>query len=312
MKRTPATRPGQGRHPIAVVAARTGLSADVLRIWERRYEAVQPTRSADGQRLYSDADVERLRWLRLATAGGRSIGQVAGLPTPALAQLVEEDAAARPPEAADGTLPTGEIVSAALEYTRTLNAPALGMLMRRTATMLGVSAFIEQVAINVLHCVGDEWHAGQLTPAQEHLASSLVQHLIIGAMGELADGNDGPRVVIATPAGERHAIGAALVGTWAAAEKWNPVYLGADLPAADIASSAAASSARVVALSLVYVHDRQRILREMRALRALLPADVSLIVGGAGAATLEPQLTRLGLKVGSSAKDFLAELRIHA
>lgn len=80
-------------HPIAVVAQRTGLSRDVLRVWERRYDAVSPSRSAGGQRLYSDANIERFRLLSAATEHGRSIGQVAALSNERLAALIDEDEA---------------------------------------------------------------------------------------------------------------------------------------------------------------------------------------------------------------------------
>src|SRR5919107_4915681 len=75
------------RHPMRVVTRRTGLSADVLRVWEKRYGVVTPSRSDTGRRLYSDTDIERLRLLHRATLAGRSIGQVAGLSTPALLEL---------------------------------------------------------------------------------------------------------------------------------------------------------------------------------------------------------------------------------
>ena len=55
------------RHPIAVVTERTGLSQDLLRVWERRYRAVSPTRGPGGQRLYSDADIERLQLIQKLT-----------------------------------------------------------------------------------------------------------------------------------------------------------------------------------------------------------------------------------------------------
>jgi len=133
---------GVGRHPIGVVAERTGLSPDLLRVWERRYRAVEPSRATDGQRLYSDADVERLRLLRLATHAGRSIRQVAQIETGALTQLVREDESARqravrweeraiPPSVA-------EDVERALELARAVDAAGLDSLLRRTAAALGV------------------------------------------------------------------------------------------------------------------------------------------------------------------------------
>ena len=72
-----------------VVTARTGLSPHVLRAWERRYEAVAPGRSAAGQRLYSDADVDRLALLLRATQAGRAIGQVVRIPVDELARFLQ-------------------------------------------------------------------------------------------------------------------------------------------------------------------------------------------------------------------------------
>ena len=70
---------GEGKHPIQIVARRTGLTPDVIRVWERRYEAVLPRRTSTNRRLYSDRDVERLQLLRRATLAGRRIGDVARL-----------------------------------------------------------------------------------------------------------------------------------------------------------------------------------------------------------------------------------------
>ena len=86
-------------HPIQVVARRTGLTADVIRVWERRYGVVTPERASNSRRLYSDSDVEKLIMLRRATSAGRRIGDVASLPLNKLRELVDKDesAAARLP-----------------------------------------------------------------------------------------------------------------------------------------------------------------------------------------------------------------------
>src|SRR5919201_3225878 len=94
MTARPPSKPGLHRHPMRVVARRTGLGADLLRAWEKRYEVVTPARSPSGRRLYSDADIERHRLLYRSTLAGRSIGQLAGLSTRELAALVRRDAEA--------------------------------------------------------------------------------------------------------------------------------------------------------------------------------------------------------------------------
>ena len=77
-------------HPIKAVARRTGLSAHVIRIWEKRYGAVQPERTDTNRRLYSEEQIERLSLLRDITQSGHSIGPVATLPTEKLRQLAAE------------------------------------------------------------------------------------------------------------------------------------------------------------------------------------------------------------------------------
>lgn len=299
------------RHPIAVVAERTGLSQDLLRVWERRYRAVAPTRGPGGQRLYSDADIQRLALLHAASHAGRSISRVAGLADEALAELVEEDSAARERRAA---LPTAsgekrDLVGEALFLTRALDAAALADTLRRAAAVMGVTAFIESVAAPLLRRVGDEWHAGRLSLAHEHMVSSLLHDIVAERMRAFGKREGAPLLLVGTLAGERHAIGAVLAGAAAAVEGWNVLDLGADLPAAALADAARSADARVVAVSIVYVADRDALLEEVRALRASLPANVTLVAGGGGAAGIANELTAIGVRVASSVDGLLGELR---
>ena len=311
MKSLPDVAPAQPRHPIAVVTERTGLSQDVLRVWERRYGAVVPARGPGGQRLYTDADIERLGLLQAATRAGRSISRVASLSTEAVAELVEEDAAARERRlpAVVSAPQSRDVVESALACARTLDSSGLDDTLRRAVAMTGVSAFIESVAAPLLRRVGDEWHAGRLSFAQEHLVSSLVHDIVAESMRSFGRQNGAPRLLVTTPAGERHAIGAVLAGAAAAVEGWNVLYLGADLPAADIAEAAVAAGVSVVALSIVYLGDRDAVVEQVHILRSRLPATITLIAGGAGAGALTAELSAVGVRVESSVQGLLAELR---
>jgi methanogenic corrinoid protein MtbC1 len=309
------------RHPIAVVAERTGLSQDLLRVWERRYQAVQPRRGPGGHRTYSDADIARLRLLNAVTNAGRSISHVAGLSTDELSRMAQEDAAARrdqasidPSRAARSHHPrTAEVVEQALAATARLDAAELEYLLRRAVAEFGVVAFIEGVASPMLRRIGDDWHAGRASIAHEHLASSIVHDLVAESMRSLTRRSGPVAVLVATPAGERHAIGAALVGAAAAAEGWRVVYLGADVPAKEIAAAAAiASDVRVVAISLTYLRDRANMVDELRDLRALLPAAVVLVAGGAATGDIETELSAAGIRVGTDLADLRDALRAAA
>jgi methylmalonyl-CoA mutase cobalamin-binding subunit len=89
-----------------------------------------------------------------------------------------------------------------------------------------------------------------------------------------------PGLIVATPVGQLHELGALLVAGLAANLGWQVTYLGASLPAAEIAGAARRKQARVVALSLVYPKDDPALEGELRTLRDLLPAEVTLLVGG--------------------------------
>jgi methanogenic corrinoid protein MtbC1 len=301
------------RHPIAVVSERTGLSQDVLRVWERRYRAVEPRRGSGGHRTYSDADIARLRLLHAVTSAGRSIGQVASLSTEELGRIADEDRVARAERiearssvaSLGGSGAAAEVLAHAINATARLEATELQHVLRRAVAQLGVNAFIDHVVSPFLRQVGDDWHAGRLSIAQEHLASTTIHDIVAESMRALVPPNDAPTLVVSTPAGERHAIGATLVAATAATAGWRVVYLGADLPASEVATAARSADARVVAMSATYLSDRRRTLDEMRALRALLPPNVALVVGGAGAATIASDLQQAGIRVGAT----LAHLR---
>lgn len=292
------------RHPISVVAQRTGLSPDLLRVWERRYGVVAPGRGGGGQRIYSDADIARLRLLRDATRAGRSIGQIAAFTTPELAQLVAED------QASDGEGRRGEerreargLVEATVGLAGELDGARLDTTLRRAAARLGLDQFVTDVAAPALRRIGEEWHAGRLSPAHEHLASSIFHDIIADQLRVARPDPAGPVIVVATPQGERHVNGALAVAAIAAVSGWKVVYLGADLPAADIATAARSSGAVIVALSLTHLTDRRRMADQVRALRDALPVAVTLLAGGSGAVASRRELALAGVEVVEAGAD---------
>jgi len=282
-------------------------------MWERRYRAVEPTRTSGGERLYSDADVERLRLLDAAVTAGRRIGRVARLSTSELARLVDDDRAAEaqraPLPAAARTEADRTLVEAALACVRALDARGLDELLRRSAAVVGAPAFLEQTVAPLLREIGDGWHRGWLSIAHEHMASSVIEAFITDATRAMAVSSRAPSLVVATPAGSRHVIAASLAAAAAAAEGWNVLFLGGDLPVREIAHAAVSGSARAVALSVVYADEPTTVLGDLRQLREQLPADVPLIVGGRAVVPHARALGRSGIEVGETLDALRATLR---
>ncbi|UCG85689.1 MAG: MerR family transcriptional regulator [Gemmatimonadota bacterium] len=283
-----ASKTDTKRHPIQVVARRSGLTPDVLRAWEKRYGVVTPARSAGGRRLYSDSDVDRLRLIQEALACGRRIGQLAGLDSQELLDLVKEDRR----EAASQPAGTAEVaphsdpdmyLAECIDAVKALDSNWLGAAFGRAVIALKPEAFIDEVVTPLMHRVGDMWKDGKLTPGHEHLASTVIRQTVAEVTNALQPQNGVSHLVVATPTHQRHEIGAMLASATAALAGWHVTYLGADLPARDIALAVEQSAARAVALSITHPADDPQLEGELQSLRRLLPDSVPILVGGQAA-----------------------------
>jgi DNA-binding transcriptional MerR regulator/methylmalonyl-CoA mutase cobalamin-binding subunit len=294
------------RYPVRLVALRTGLSPHVLRAWERRYAVVTPTRSEGGQRLYSELDIERLSRLRRLSARGHAISRIASLSLEQLSKLEEDtvstaEAAPAPPtgepdgQEADDSV--RELTLAALRSVREFAPNELDALLQRAVVTLGVPKFLDQVAAPMLRAIGHGWTVQSVSVAQEHMATAVIRRLLGWLLGVYQPGAGAPRIVVATPPGEGHELGALMVSVSAAAEGWRVTYLGPDLPAADLLAAARQTAASAVGLSLIHRGDPSRSAAVVRELRAGLPPEVSLLVGGAGAHDLRAEAEAIGVEV---------------
>jgi len=284
----PASRP---RHPIQVAALRAGLSAEVLRAWERRYQAVAPARSAAGQRLYSDADIERLRLMGEATAAGRRIGEIARLSVRQLQLLVTEDRAGTPPapDRAGARALLGECLGA----VAALDSLRLEATLARALIDLTAEAFVDGVVAPLMREIGERWTRGELTPAHEHLASAALRRVLGDVTRDLQTRATGRVLVVATPSRQHHEIGAMVVALAASLAGWRVTYLGPDLPAADLARAARDLRAAAIAMSVTVV-DRDAV-QELRTLRRLAGLRMPILIGGRATARLDGQLGRAGV-----------------
>jgi methylmalonyl-CoA mutase cobalamin-binding subunit len=283
-------------HPIRLVARLTGLSPAVIRVWEQRHRAVEPPRTATNRRLYSTEDIERLNLLREVTQAGHSIGRVARLPVAKLRQLAAQAPGnhGRDPDPSIAPAPPPSFLDDCLAAIQALDAPALDHALKHGATALGTLGLLQRVVAPLAQTLGDRWRDGAFTAAHEHFATAALRAFLGSVAGPFGAVDHAPVLLVATPAGQVHELGALLAGAMAANLGWRVVYLGASLPAAEIAGAARQTQARAVALSLVYPEDDSRLEGELRRLRELLPAEVWLLAGGRALPAYRKALERLG------------------
>jgi len=272
----------QPHHPIKAVVRRTGLTAHVIRIWEKRYGAVEPARTGTNRRLYSDEQVERLSLLRNLTLTDHNIGHVAKLPTEMLRRLTREIQGTNGHDSPLLTAPPAALsfLDESIAAVRSLNSRALETTLQRAEVELGWQGLLQRVVVPLSQAIGDLWRDGTITAAHEHFATAIIRIFLGHAAKPFAGTENAPGLVIATPAGQIHELGALLVGAAAANLGWHVTYLGASLPAAEIAGAARQTCARAVAISLVFPEDDPRLADELTKLRDSLPTEISLLVGG--------------------------------
>lgn len=276
------------KFPIKVAAARSGLTTHLIRIWERRYGAVDPSRTPSNRRMYSDDDIQRLQLLREVTATGMSIGQVAELSDEELREILKSNQAAGAsssgksrsgPNRSTGTSASTHLETCLSAVVR-FDATAFEDALRSASVDLGQMALFEEVLTPLFEQIGRLWRDGELKVAHEHMASSSVRSFLGGMLSRGRMVDSAPSIVVTTPSGHTHEAGALMVAITAVSQGWRVIYLGPDTPTEDVAGAVARSGATAVAMSLVYPPDDPHVGAELLRLRDMIGPDTGLVVGG--------------------------------
>ena len=297
------------RHTMKAVARQTGLSPHLIRMWERRYQAVVHDLSVTGRRLYSDEDIAKLSLLKQATAKGEAIGQVAQLSADELTHMMSRETGYRAavPNARPA-LPAEDYLERSIKATRAFDSLELESILLDAFASMNQQTFLDKVLMPLLDRTGELWEQGDLKVSQEHLASAVVRSMLGSIAMTQSTDQQGPLMLTTTPSGQRHEFGALAAAVAAASMGWRSMYLGPDLPAEEIAAAARDKGARAVAISIVYPGDDPRLSMELRKLHRLLPSDAVLLAGGRASDGYRETLSEIGAVHISSLADFRRKL----
>ena len=261
------------RYRIGTAARLSGVSTHLIRVWERRYEALEPDRSGGGARLYSPADLERLRLLRLAVNRGHAIGQIARLTREDLERLTGH---------ADEPIADDEIRSFIDDFVRAVDefdGDRAEALLARASVLFSARVLVFDVLGPLLERVGSEWASGKLCVASEHLASALVRNSLSDLLRRLPRHRSAEVAVVTTPEGELHEFGALLCAFVIALQGYRVLYLGPNSPAQEVARAARGASASIIALSVVSL-ELDLAVQAVRRVLSELPQHVDFVLGG--------------------------------
>lgn len=228
------SKAGPTTFPMRVVTRLTGLTADTVRVWERRYGAVVPERTDGKARRYSPGEVERLGLLKRVTDVGHSIGSVAALSNARLETLLNEASGPGTALALGGEGRWNAVWDAYLRAIERFDMRRADEILSRAATLTSPRELAIDVIAPLLRTVGERWQHGELSVAQEHAVSAHCRALLGSQLRTTASDAGAPRVLLAAPEGHEHDLGLMIGGVLAASRKASTVHLGANVPWADL------------------------------------------------------------------------------
>lgn len=265
---------------IAAVERETGLSKDVLRMWERRYGFPLPERDANGERLYPAAQLDRLRLIKRLMDQGHRPGKLIAASNDELAQLAPRRSASRPPAPAESAEGLDELLALIKQH----DAAGYQQAMQQRLARQGFQRFVQDTVAPLTQQVGEAWEDGRFEVFEEHLFTELTKRLLRQAIATLPGGNRSPRIVLTTVPDEQHVLGLLMVEGLFALEGAECIPLGTQMPLREISRAAVAHQADIVALSFSMAFPRRQISGVLEQLRQMLPTSIALWIGGQGSA----------------------------
>ena len=265
------------------VAKMTGLSKENLRVWEKRYRLISPQRGSNRYRLYSEEDVNLLKYLTSEIKLGQSIGELASLGRDEILDRMRREAAQAPKTE---ILEHDPLIRELENYVLAMDRTAFEKRLNEIIAILPFEEVFRRVLVPLQIRIGELWFEEKIGVAVEHYVTTQVKQKLFAVMNMLSP-KSGPRVVIACPPWELHEIGAQMVAYHCSNFGCQPILLGANLPLEDLIhfSTTTQPEALILSFTTPVSESKGRILFA-EILRNIVPL-CPVFVGGQGAEDLE-------------------------
>jgi DNA-binding transcriptional MerR regulator/methylmalonyl-CoA mutase cobalamin-binding subunit len=264
--------------PINAVERETGISKELLRMWERRYGFPAPNRDAQGDRVYPPEQVAKLRVIRRLLDGGFRPGKIINLTVSALEQLVNS----HQPAPAAATQSPPKLEQELLEVLKSRDPYAVSQYLNHQVTRMGLEAFVMDLMQHANAFVGDAWMRGVIEIYEEHLYTEQVQSIVRHSMSNLRPSTSKPRVMLTTAPDEQHTLGILMVEALLRVDEVDAISFGAQMPIREIHNAVNRHQIDVVLLSFSASYPSNRAIEFLEELRFRLPLSVDIWCGGGG------------------------------
>lgn len=245
---------------LKVVVEETGIKPDTIRAWERRYGLPQPQRTKGKHRLYSQYDLEIIKWLIARQAEGMSISRAVKLwqqleaegQNPLL-DYGQQPLESRAVASVNGTR-IEELRLAWIEACHQFNESAAEQVLAQAFAIYPPETVCLDILMEGLSVIGSQWYAGEASVQQEHFASSLAMRRLNTLVAAAPPPSRRERIIIGCPPQEIHAFAPLLVTLMLRYRGWDIVYLGADVPLERLKATLEAIRPKLVILTAQQLH----------------------------------------------------------
>lgn len=256
---------------IAAIKRETGLTMDTLRVWERRYGFPAPARDDKGDRVYSNADLFKIRLVKRLINHGFRPGKIMHLDVATLQTML--------PEEQSDTIDSGTEI---INLLKAHDIQNLRKYLRDLLTSQGLERFVVDHVASMNHQVGDAWMYGLIAIYEEHIYTEQIQALLRTSISQLSTPSSSPKILLTTLPGEQHTLGILMVETLLSIYGATCLDLGAETPVSEIQLAVHAHQIDILCLSFSAVFPKTKCLNSLVELRQRLPETVAMWVGGAG------------------------------
>ncbi len=268
-----------GLLPINAVERETGISKELLRMWERRYGFPNPDRDAQGDRLYGPDQINKLRVIRRLLDAGFRPGKIISLEMPELDKLVASSHGNPSP-----ILPP-DLEKELIAILQSREPHRVREYLNHQMVGMGLQSFILDLMQHANTLVGDAWMSGKIEIFEEHLYTEELQSLIRHTIGSLRPATQAPRIMLTTAPDEHHSLGILMVEALLRLDQVDAVSFGTQMPVRDIVQAVSRHKMDIVILSFSAAFPSNRAIEFLEELRFRLPLSVQIWAGGGGMRT---------------------------
>jgi MerR family transcriptional regulator, light-induced transcriptional regulator len=270
------------KYTIKVLSERTGVRPVTLRAWERRYDLLDPNRQDNNYRLYSERDIQIIRWITHQLDEGLTISNAVREYRNLRAEGIWPEAlptvmAPQPLEAP--RFPTSVYADKLFKAFTAHNEAEAKQIINDIQGMYDIQVIFLEVFYPCLVEIGEAWYRGEIRIATEHFASAFIRGVLMNLLGAYPIYSTAPKVLIGSAPEEFHEIAPLMLSVLLRREGYQVEFLGADLPIDDLVYYAEDSSPAMVILSASF-KDTARPLYQMQAKLNELPGQPKFGFGG--------------------------------